>query len=93
MPYQRNSDPYYHILPDLSSLSRKETPIIPSDSDDMPKYAKVGVLTAGNVVYLPALNADGVTITRAVEAGDVLPVLVRRVLATGTTATVTALES
>lgn len=53
----------------------------------------VVVFDAGNIVVIPAGNADADTDTytvsaTAADAGFALPVLVRRVLATGTTATV-----
>jgi hypothetical protein len=50
------------------------------------QYVFVGV--TGNVVCLPAGNPDGSTVTfSSLEAGSFVPVLCRRVLATGTTAT------
>lgn len=72
--------------------------ITPSDANDLQNYDSqnvpmhVIVFDAGDVVVIPAGNADANTDTytvsaTAADAGFAIPVLVRRVLATGTTAT------
>lgn len=68
--------------------------ITPHDTNDLDPYAKaVCVTAAGNLVVLPAMNADGSTITfTAAPVGFVTPFRVRRVLATGTTASVCAVD-
>lgn len=59
-------------------------PVTPSDSEDFNFLAAIYVGTAGNVA---AVREDGTAVTfTAVPAGSVLPILCRRVNATGTTA-------
>lgn len=86
----------YYALTGFPHCSRS---ITPNDSTDLQNYSSLGVAMhvvvygAGTIVVIPAGNADASTDTytvsaNAAEIGFVLPVLVRRVLLTGTTATV-----
>lgn len=67
--------------------------IVPSDSanlqgydnKDQPMTVRVGV--AGTVVFLPVNNDPANTITLSCVAGEILPCIVLKVLAGGTTAT------
>lgn len=59
--------------------------ITPSDTIDLPQVSVVFVGVSGNVKVTTAQGSD-VTFT-GVNAGTVLPVQVRRVWSTGTTAT------
>lgn len=89
MPYDKTKDPYASHQPTPLGLGKRGVPITPDNSTDLVEYAFCMVVAAGNVVYIPALNADSaedVTVTDA-GVGMVLPHLVRRVKATGTTAT------
>lgn len=72
--------------------------ITPDDTDDLENHTgqqvsmHVVVFDAGDIVVIPAGNDDANTDTYTVSAtaadsGFAVPVLVRRVLATGTTAT------
>lgn len=72
--------------------------VTPSDTVDLTNHQNqtvaqhIIVSDAGNIVVIPAGNADANTDTYTVSAtaadgGFTIPVLVRRVLATGTTAT------
>lgn len=72
--------------------------VTPNDSTDLTNHQgqsvaqHIIVSDAGNIVVIPAGNADANTDTYTVSAtaadgGFTIPVLVRRVLATGTTAT------
>jgi hypothetical protein len=67
--------------------------ITPSDSalltdfDGVPTAQNVFVSVAGDVVVLPSGNAPGQTVTFTVEGGAFVPVVVKQVLASGTTAT------
>ena len=66
--------------------------IVTPGAADLDSYAKVvEVVTEGDLVYLPTMNADANTITvTAAPVGYRTPTNVRRVLA-GTTATVVAI--
>ena len=60
--------------------------VVPSDNDDLPLRADaLFVATDGDVHIVTAVGSD---VTVAVAAGSILPVAVRRVYATGSTATV-----
>lgn len=67
--------------------------ITPSNTVDLQNYAgqdqhmTIRVGAGGAVKYLPLGNADGDFITQTFADGEYIPVLVRRVFATGTTAT------
>lgn len=71
-----------------SNQSRMAAAVTPNDSTDLTTYAKalyVGV--TGDVVVLPVGNADGASVTFKAHPVGYMPVMVRRVLSTGTTAT------
>ena len=89
MPYDPSKD-INSGVPGSASFGRKGAAIIPHDSNDLAEYAKAIVVTAaGNLVILPVENADGTTVTfTGVSPGFIPPYQVRRVLATGTTASV-----
>jgi hypothetical protein len=59
--------------------------ITPDDDNDLAFPRSVYTLTAGNVVLIPQGGTVAVTFT-AVAANTMLPVRAKRVLATGTTA-------
>lgn len=77
-----------------SHFGRRGAAITPHDTNDLDPYAKAVVVTgAGNLVIMPTKNADDVTITfTGVPVGFIPPYEVRRVLATGTTATVARVD-
>lgn len=79
--------------PSLSTFGRRGLTVVPSDSTDLPVGAKaITVLEAGSLAFVPLDNDDGDSIAyEAVQVGFIAPFLVRRVLATGTTATVAAI--
>lgn len=59
--------------------------VTPDDDDDIaPGFLYVG--GAGNIAVIGADDTDSV-ILNSVPAGTILPIIVKRVLATGTTAT------
>lgn len=92
MPYDAKNDPYSAVGGNRLSFGKKGVAVTPNDRNDLATYAKtIVVLSAGNVVILPVGNDDGVTLTfTGLSAGQVVPFQVRRVVATGTTATVAA---
>lgn len=93
MPYDKSQDPYRSVGT-RSEFGRRGRSVTPSDEDDLPRYVKaVTVLAAGDLSILPVQNEDGNTIDYVgVPAGFSPPFQVRRVMATGTTATVATVE-
>ncbi|TPM36630.1 hypothetical protein [Mesorhizobium sp. B2-3-5] len=87
-------DPYEDNQPGPGSLGRSGRLVVPSNTTDLPVLAKaLCVGTAGNVSVIPALNADADVIAFVgAPVGFVVPFQVRRVMATGTTATVYTVE-
>lgn len=79
---------------DLASFGTKARVVTPHDTNDLDPYAKTIVVTAaGNLVILPMKNADGVTVTFTnAPVGFIPPYSVRRVLSTGTTASVATVD-
>lgn len=77
-----------------TSRHAKGKAITPNDTTDLTAYAAGIVVTAaGNLKVLPSQNADADTITfTGVTVGFVPPFQVRRVFATGTTASVASLD-
>ncbi|MBZ9794322.1 hypothetical protein [Mesorhizobium sp. ES1-4] len=95
MPYDAAKDPYATVHPDtLLANGAKAVVVDPSDTVDLAAYARaIVLLTDGDVSYLPPNNADGDTVDfTGLPAGWVSPHRVRRVMATGTTATVATVE-
>lgn len=59
--------------------------ITPDDDDDLPgSPLAIRADTGGTVVVLPLENADEETITLVLADGEIPPIRIRRVLATGT---------
>jgi len=78
------TDPFKHRDLDLGGPATDLIPVTPSDSTDLPVVAlALLVEQAGTVQFV---SQAGQTRTVSLGAGAILPVGVRRVLATGTTA-------
>lgn len=95
MPYNAANDPWGNASTDNPDiLGGTGATVTPSDTVDLTTYTKALVVTAtGNLVILPARNVDGTTITfTGCPVGMIVPYRVRRVLATGTTATVATID-
>lgn len=78
------NDPFKNRAINLSDPSRDLAPVIPDDGNDLPEIAlALYIETAGTVSFVSISGA-----TRSVKVANyaILPVGVRRVLATGTTA-------
>lgn len=72
---------------DASGPGRRAAAVTPSDTVDLPTYAKALYVGAvGNVRILTVGGEDGEAVTFANHPVGWLPVQARRVLATGTTA-------
>ena len=75
------------------NFGRVSRAITPSDSTDLTMYAKIVLITAGDIKILPVQNDDALTVTFVgCPVGFIPPFDVRRVLATGTTATCVAID-
>ncbi|MGY3331325.1 hypothetical protein ACVILI_004342 [Mesorhizobium sp. USDA 4775] len=87
-------DPYSDTAPGPQSGGRRGRVVTPSDTEDLPTIPKaVVLLSAGNVAILPVNNDDDEPLAFVgVHAGCPIVFQVRRVLATGTTATVATIE-
>lgn len=88
------ADPWKNASGDAQAYGRRGTVVTPSDTTDLPNVAKaVVVCAAGNLAVIPADNADAGVITfTACPLGFMPPFQVRRVMATGTTATVATVD-
>ncbi|TIN02692.1 MAG: hypothetical protein E5Y34_06595 [Mesorhizobium sp.] len=87
-------DPYTDNQQGPESLGRSGRLVVPSDTDDLPVVAKAIVCTtAGDISVVPVSNATDTPVPFIdVPAGYLIPFQVRRVMATGTTATAYTLE-
>jgi hypothetical protein len=85
--YNRANDPY--VKGGELTVNRTSVALSASDTVDFPSYPKaVQLLTAGTVNALPLKNADASFVNfGSLLAGYILPFRVRRINATGTTAT------
>ncbi|MCK0209009.1 hypothetical protein MWN33_13310 [Starkeya koreensis] len=93
MPYDPAKDPWRGRALSPAALGRAGAPVVPDDAADLPRYARLRVfapatLASAEVRILPVDAADDAPLTLPVPPGQasVLEFLVRRVLATGTTA-------
>lgn len=87
------ADPW-SITPDQNGYGRRGSEVTPNDSADLATVAKaITVLQAGTLAIVPVDNEDGDVITYdSVPVGFTPPYIVRRVMATGTTATVATVD-
>lgn len=79
------SDPFKNRSPSLSGPATDLIPVTPSDSVDLPVVAVALYVEGKGAVRF--VSQAGATRTVVVLDGAILPVGVRRVMATGTTAT------
>jgi hypothetical protein len=88
--YVPANDPYKGFGVGLDAFGGNGAVVVPSDTVDFAAYPKALVVTAaGNVAVLPLKAADDgahLIAFTAVQAGFIIPFRVRRVMATGTTA-------
>lgn len=80
---------------DQMFFGRRSVAVEPSDSADLPggPVKAIVLITDGDVSFVPPGNADNDPVTfTGRAAGFIPPFVVRRVLATGTTATVRTIE-
>lgn len=87
MPAMPERDGLLNHGRDASGPGRRAVLVTPGDGADLPNYAKaLYVGAAGNVRVLTVGAEDGQAVTFANHPVGWLPVQVRRVMATGTTA-------
>lgn len=96
MPYDSAKDPWHGRALSPGSLGRSGAPVTPDDGADLPRYARLRVfvpatLASAEIRILAVDAADDAPLTLPLTPGQasVLEFLVRRVLATGTTAGLT----
>lgn len=79
------------VMPGLMTFGRRGFAVTPDDNADLPGGAVKAVVatSAGNLAVIPVDSATPIAFT-GVPAGFLPPFIVRRVMATGTTATVAA---
>ena len=88
MPYDRTKDPLDNLSGGASGPGRRASAVTPSDAGDLSAYARaLYVGGVGDLVVIPVGNADGSPVTFKAHPIGYMPVAIRRVLATGTTAT------
>lgn len=92
--YDATKDPFPHAYSGPAGFGRRGRAVTPSDSTDLDPYARAIVVSeAGDLVILPTENDDADTITFTdCPVGFTPPYQVRRVLATGTTASVATVD-
>lgn len=94
--YDRAKDSYAGFIRSAGSIGGNSTAVAPSDTVDFTSYPKdIWVTAAGNIVFLPLKAADDgahlITVTAA-PVGFVFPVRARRVMSSGTTASLATVE-
>ncbi|RZJ98170.1 MAG: hypothetical protein EON88_01280 [Brevundimonas sp.] len=80
-----SADAYVNQAPSAGAPARRAEPVTPSDTVDLTTYAKALYLgSGGDLTVIPASGGSAVTLKA--HAPGYAPIQVRRVLATGTTA-------
>jgi hypothetical protein len=94
MPYDRVQDPFAYRTQGRSFFGDFGRVVAPSDTTDLSPYAKAIIVTvAGSLSYIPAKNDDAdAVVFPSVPIGFIPPHVIRRVLLTGTTATVVTID-
>lgn len=86
--YDPAKDPYAQRSIPVNSYARNAFQVTPSDTNNLPTYAKALYIgTEGNIAVVPVNAADDTdVVTFVVGTGVILPIQVRRVMDTGTDA-------
>lgn len=93
MPYVSSNDNFTSHARTPGSFGRKGRAVSASDTVDIIPYARLLVTVGGTLVILPVENADGETLNLGtVTAGFIVPYEARRVMSTGSTATVITID-
>lgn len=83
------TDPFANTQPSLSGPASSGFAVTPNDATDFPQPTRALYIGNGGQVSVQMLTGEALTLS-AVPGGSLLPIRVRRVLATGTTATAIA---
>ncbi|MBX6746128.1 MAG: hypothetical protein IRY87_29180 [Acetobacteraceae bacterium] len=75
----------------VTASARKIAVVTPDDANDLPRVTKALWVTATGTLSIIAVDDSAAVSLGTVPAGTLIPVRARRVMATGTTATVVAL--
>lgn len=87
MAYDKNRDKSWAEA-GATVPAKRAVVIAPHDANDLLEYPKaLRINVGGTLKIIPSKNADADAVTITVAAGEILPIQVRRVFATGTTAT------
>jgi len=94
MAYDRLNDPSAYRVQGRSFFGDYGRSVAPSDTVDLDPYAKAVIVTvAGSLSYIPVKNDDDdIIVFPSVPIGFIPPHTIRRVLLTGTTATVVTID-
>lgn len=88
MPYNATSNPYRDLIARPDAPATRAVAITTHNTNDLDTYVKAfRCNTGGTVSFIPARNADSEIITIDVVAGEIVPIMTRRIRTTGTTAT------
>lgn len=87
--YDQTKDPYFQGAE--AAVNRTSVAVVTSDTVDFVSYPRsVTLLTGGTVSCVPLKSPDTAVVFGALLAGFTIPFRVRRINATGTSATFTA---
>lgn len=87
--YNNAKDPFYQSG---VHVAKGMTPIVASDTNDLANYAIIYALTAGTVAFVPVYGDDSNPISMTVPVGWQSPCVCRRVMQTGTSASLATLD-
>lgn len=88
MPYDPTKDRFGSYAPGADAPSRNVIPVVPSDTEDLPVYARTLYIGgAGDLAYIPLLAPTDTPVLMKNRPVGECPHGARRVMATGTTAT------
>ena len=87
MPYAPLTDANRDRATDMTSPASRVISITPHATNEIPEVVRALRFDVGGTVrFIPVANLDSEPVNYTVVAGEILPVRVRRVLVTGTTA-------
>ena len=93
MAYDRTKDPFASSASTPTSFGGSARTVSPSNTTDLDPYARLLVTVGGTLAVVPKRQANDTAVDLGtVAAGFVVPFEVRRVYATGTTATVITID-
>ena len=79
-------DPFANTANSLSSPAAHCFDILPDDASELPSAAKAIYVGSGGDIVLRAVDSDQDVVLQGVGSGAILPIRIRAIRATGTTA-------